>query len=162
PVMDRLKDLFGIISISPVISVATQLEDIQATALQVMSSLPQQPATFKVSAKRSWKQFPHGSHEMNHLIGGHILPNFPELKVDVHNPDLELKVDVYEDSTLIYWESISASGGLPFGSSGKAMLLLSGGIDSPVAGWLGLRKGLELEAVHFHSYPFTSQQATDK
>lgn len=162
PVIDRLKELFGIVSVSPVLSVPSNLEAIQAAALEIMSSLPKLPATFKVSAKRSWKPFPHGSHEMNHLVGGHILPRFSDLKVDVHHPELELKLDIYEDATLIYWETIPASGGFPYGTSGKAMLLLSGGIDSPVAGWLALRKGLELEAVHFHSYPFTSQQATDK
>lgn len=162
PVIDRLKELFGIVSVSPVISVPSELEAIQAAALEIMASLPKQPATFKVSAKRSWKGFAHGSHEMNHLVGGHILPRYAELKVDVHKPELELKVDIHEESTQLYWETIAASGGFPYGTSGKAMLLLSGGIDSPVAGWLALRKGLELEAVHFHSYPFTSQQATDK
>src|SRR5690606_2219643 len=81
---------------------------------------------------------------------------------DVHHPELELKLDIHEEATHIYWEKIPASGGFPYGTSGKAMLLLSGGIDSPVAGWLALRKGLELEAVHFHSFPFTSEQATDK
>lgn len=162
PVIDRLKDLFGIVSVSPVISVPSELSAIQAAATDIMASLEQSPKTFKVNAKRSWKGFPHGSHEMNHLVGGHILPQYPELKVDVHHPELQLKVDIHEEATYLYWESIAAAGGFPYGTSGKAMLLLSGGIDSPVAGWLGLRKGLELEAVHFHSYPFTSEQATEK
>ncbi|GIP16751.1 putative tRNA sulfurtransferase [Paenibacillus montaniterrae] len=162
PVIDRLKDLFGIVSVSPVISVPSELEAIQAAALDIMASLKKQPATFKVNAKRAWKGFPHGSHEMNHLVGGHILPRYPELRVDVHHPELELKLDIHEEATHLYWETIPAAGGFPYATSGKAMLLLSGGIDSPVAGWLALRKGLELEAVHFHSYPFTSEQATDK
>lgn len=162
PVIDRLKELFGIVSVSPVISVPSELEAIQAAALDIMASLEKQPATFKVNAKRGWKGFAHGSHEMNHLVGGHILPRYPDLKVDVRRPELELRIDIQEEATYLYWETIPASGGFPYGTSGKAMLLLSGGIDSPVAGWLALRKGLELEAVHFHSYPFTSQQATDK
>jgi len=162
PVMDRLKDLFGIVSISPVITVPSELSAIQAAALEVMESLPKIPATFKVNAKRGWKAFPHGSHEMNHLVGGQILPRYENMKVDVHHPELELRVDIQEEATHLYWETIPASGGFPYGTSGKAMLLLSGGIDSPVAGWLALRKGLELEAVHFHSFPFTSEQATDK
>lgn len=162
PVLDRLKDLFGIVSVSPVMSVPTDLEAIKEAAEQVMQSLEKTPATFKVNARRAWKRFPHGSHEMNHLVGSHILPKYPEMKVDVRNPELELKVEIQEEATYLYWENIPAAGGFPYGTSGKAMLLLSGGIDSPVAGWLALRKGLELEAVHFHSYPFTSQQATDK
>lgn len=162
PVIDRLKDLFGIVSVSPVISVPSELEAIQAAALDIMASLKSMPKTFKVSVKRGWKGFPHVTHEVNHLVGGHILPKYPELKVDVHNPELKLKIDIHEESTYLYWESIPAAGGFPYGTSGKAMLLLSGGIDSPVAGWLALRKGLELEAVHFHSYPFTSEQATEK
>ncbi|MCM3632267.1 MULTISPECIES: tRNA uracil 4-sulfurtransferase ThiI [Paenibacillus] len=162
PVIDRLKDLFGIVSVSPVISVPSELEAIQSAALDIMASLKSMPKTFKVSVKRGWKGFPHVTHEVNHLVGGHILPKYPELKVDVHNPELKLKIDIHEESTYLYWESIPAAGGFPYGTSGKAMLLLSGGIDSPVAGWLALRKGLELEAVHFHSYPFTSEQATEK
>jgi len=162
PVIDRLKDLFGIVSVSPVVSVPTELSAIQAAALEVMESLDWTPKTFKVNAKRAWKGFAHGSHEMNHLVGGHILPRFPELRVDVRQPELELKVDIHEEATYLYWDSIPAAGGFPYGTSGKAMLLLSGGIDSPVAGWMALRKGLELEAVHFHSYPFTSVQATEK
>lgn len=162
PVIDRLKDLFGIVSVSPVLSVPSELEQIKSTAMEIMQSLEKLPATFKINARRAWKGFPHGSHEMNHLVGSHILPQFPELKVDVRNPQLELKIDIQEEATYLFWEIIPAAGGFPYGTSGKAMLLLSGGIDSPVAGWMGLRKGLELEAIHFHSYPFTSQQATDK
>jgi len=162
PVIDRLKDLFGIISVSPVLAVKPELDAIKAAADQVMQSLERVPQTFKVNVKRAWKKFPHGSHEMNHLIGGHVLPQYPTMKVDVRQPELELKIDIQEEAAYLYWEVIAAAGGFPFGTSGKAMLLLSGGIDSPVAGWLGLRKGLELEMVHFHSYPFTSQQATDK
>lgn len=162
PVINRLRELFGITSVSPVVAVEANIDAIKAAAFDIMSSLPKLPETFKISAKRAFKRFPHGSHEMNHLIGSHLLTNFASLKVDVHHPELDLRVDVQEEAAYLYWESIPAAGGFPYGTSGKAMLMLSGGIDSPVAGWMALRKGLMLEAVHFHSFPFTSQQATDK
>lgn len=162
PIADRLKQLFGIVSISPVVSSEPELEAIRAAAMSVMNALPKPPSTFKVNAKRAWKKFPHGSQEMNHLVGAHILRAFPELSVDVRKPELELRVDIQEEAAYVFCEVIPAAGGFPYGSNGKAMLLLSGGIDSPVAGWMAMRKGLELEAVHFHSYPFTSEQAKDK
>ncbi len=162
PIIDRLKDLFGLVSLSPVISVPTELEQIQEAALKLMNDLPNMPTYFKVSAKRAWKKFPHSSHEMNHLVGSHVLRAIKELKVDVRNPEVELRVDIQEEAVYLYCEVIPAAGGFPFGTNGKAMLLLSGGIDSPVAGWMAMRKGLELEAVHFHSYPFTSDKAKDK
>lgn len=162
PIAERLKDVFGIISFSPVIGVENELESIRAAALQLMKGLEKEPATFKVSAKRAWKPFPHTSQEMNHLVGSHVLRAFSELKVDVRNPEVDLRVDIQEEATYIYNTVVMGAGGFPFGSNGKAMLLLSGGIDSPVAGWMAMRKGLELEAVHFHSYPFTSDKAKEK
>jgi thiamine biosynthesis protein ThiI len=162
PIAARLKELFGLVSLSPVRSTETELEAIRAAAMTVMNALGKPPKTFKVSVKRAWKGFPHSSHEMNHLVGSHILRAFPDLSVDVRNPEVELKVDIQEESTYVFCEVVQAVGGFPFGSNGKALLLLSGGIDSPVAGWMAMRKGLELEAVHFHSYPYTSEQAKDK
>ncbi|GLX68233.1 tRNA uracil 4-sulfurtransferase ThiI [Paenibacillus glycanilyticus] len=161
-ISERLKDVFGIVSFSPVILVDNELEKIQAAALQLMNGLEQTPATFKVSAKRAWKPFVHSSQEMNHLVGSHVLRAFADLKVDVRKPEVELRVDTYEEGTFVYNKVIAGAGGFPFGSNGKAMLLLSGGIDSPVAGWMAMRKGLKLEAVHFHSYPFTSDKAKEK
>ncbi|OUS76814.1 tRNA 4-thiouridine(8) synthase ThiI [Paenibacillus sp. MY03] len=162
PVAGRLKELFGLVSLSPVRSTESGLEEIRSAAMTVMNALGKPPKTFKVSVKRAWKGFPHSSHEMNHLVGAHILRAFPELSVDVRNPEVELKVDIQEEATYVFCEVIPAAGGFPFGSNGKALLLLSGGIDSPVAGWMAMRKGLEVEAVHFHSYPYTSEQAKDK
>lgn len=162
PITNRLKDLFGIVSLSPVVSTESDLEQIRAAALSVMRSLPEEPKTFKISAKRAWKKFPHNSQEMNHLVGGHVLRAMPNLKVNVNKPEVELRVDIQEEATYVFCEVIPAAGGFPYASNGKAMLLLSGGIDSPVAGWMALRKGLELEAVHFHSYPFTSDKAKEK
>jgi thiamine biosynthesis protein ThiI len=161
-IAERLKEIFGILSFSPVIRAVQEAEAIRDAALELMSSLKPAPKTFKVSVKRAWKQFPHDSVEMNHLIGAHVLRNTPELKVDVRNPEVELKVDIQHQHTYIYCEVEKAAGGFPLGMNGKAMLLLSGGIDSPVAGWMAMRKGLRVEAVHFHSYPFTSEQAKEK
>ncbi|AJY76344.1 tRNA uracil 4-sulfurtransferase ThiI [Paenibacillus beijingensis] len=161
-VAERLKDVFGLSSFSPVKRAEPELESIRDTALDVMRSLSSVPSTFKVSVRRGWKEFHHDSQQMNHLVGSHVLRAIPALKVDVRSPQVELRVDIQYEGAYIYCESIAGAGGFPYGTSGKALLLLSGGIDSPVAGWLALRKGLELEAVHFHSYPFTSEQAKQK
>jgi tRNA uracil 4-sulfurtransferase len=161
-IADRLKDVFGIVSFSRVLRCGHDLEDIRGVALQVMQEVVPAPRTFKVTVKRAWKPFPHDSQEMNHLVGAHVLRNTPELKVDVRQPDTELRVDIQPEGTYVYAGVQQAAGGFPLGMNGKAMLLLSGGIDSPVAGWMAMRKGLEVEAVHFHSYPFTSEQAQEK
>ncbi|MFB9280030.1 tRNA uracil 4-sulfurtransferase ThiI [Cohnella cellulosilytica] len=162
PVAERLKDIFGVLSFSPVIGSELELEAIRENSLKLIRNLSVPPSTFKVSVNRGWKQYPHNSIEMNHLVGSHVLRNTPDLKVDVRRPDVELKVDIQKDMAYIYCEVVKGAGGFPLGMNGKAMLLLSGGIDSPVAGWMAMRKGLRVEAVHFHSYPFTSEQAKDK
>jgi thiamine biosynthesis protein ThiI len=158
----RLKDVFGIVSFSRVIRCGHDLQDIRETALRAIRSMDPAPRTFKMTVRRGWKGYPHDSQEMNHLVGAHVLRNTPELKVDVHHPEVELKVEIQPEGTYIYASVEEGAGGFPLGMNGKAMLLLSGGIDSPVAGWMAMRKGLEIEAVHFHSYPFTSEQAKEK
>ncbi|WP_123039836.1 tRNA uracil 4-sulfurtransferase ThiI [Cohnella candidum] len=162
PAAERLKDVFGIVSFSRVIRCGHDLQDIRETALQAIRQVEPAPKTFKMTVRRAWKAYPHDSQEMNHLVGAHVLRNTPDLKVDVRNPDTELKVDIQPEGTYVYASVEQAAGGFPLGMNGKAMLLLSGGIDSPVAGWMAMRKGLEIEAVHFHSYPFTSEQAKEK
>lgn len=157
-----LKNVFGIVSFSPVLKSEPELEAIREASLALMRRITPSPRTFKVTVKRGWKSFPHTSQEMNHLVGSHILRNTPQLKVDVRNPEAELRIDIQFEGTFIYCEVERGAGGFPLGMNGKAMLLLSGGIDSPVAGWMAMRKGLSIEAVHFHSYPFTSEQAKDK
>ncbi|MWC27471.1 tRNA uracil 4-sulfurtransferase ThiI [Paenibacillus sp. MMS18-CY102] len=161
-VADALRDVFGLVSFSPVKRTDAELDAIQATALDVFRAHGKQPETFKVTVKRGWKQFPHDSMEMNHLVASHVLRETPELKVNIRNPEVELRVDIQKEAAYVYCDTEAGAGGFPYGANGKAMLLLSGGIDSPVAGWLGMRKGLELEAVHFYSYPFTSEQAKEK
>jgi len=165
PYEEALKDLkriFGLSSISPTYQAPLELKAIQETALSIMQELPKPPKTFKVSVKRVNKSFPHDSQEMNRLVGGYVLQAMPDLTVDVHRPDIELRLELREERALLFAEVIEGAGGYPQGTNGKAMLLLSGGIDSPVAGWLAMRKGVELEAVHFHSYPFTSERAKEK
>jgi thiamine biosynthesis protein ThiI len=100
--------------------------------------------------------------EMNHLVGGYILKNSEDLKVDVHQPDVVLQVEIRQDGVFLSCKNVSGNGGLPVGTGGKAMLMLSGGIDSPVAGWMTMKRGVRIEGVHFHSYPFTSEQAKQK
>ncbi|AOZ94583.1 tRNA uracil 4-sulfurtransferase ThiI [Paenibacillus crassostreae] len=161
--IQALKKVFGIASISPVIVCKSDLEDILRTSHQYLQDMNiQNDTTFKVSARRVWKKFPHSSHEMNHLVGSHLLKEFQMLNVMMNHPELELRVEIRETETYIFYVVIPAVGGFPRGSNGKAMLLLSGGIDSPVAAWSSMRKGLTIECVHFYSYPFTSQLAKDK
>ncbi|GMK40112.1 putative tRNA sulfurtransferase [Paenibacillus sp. CCS19] len=157
-----LRDVFGLVSFSPVKKAEAELDAIRDTALAVFRANKGPKSTFKVTVKRGWKQFPHDSMEMNHLIASHVLRETPELKVDIRNPEVELRVDIQQGAAYVYCDVEQGAGGFPYGANGKGLLLLSGGIDSPVAGWLGMRKGLTLEAVHFHSYPFTSEQAKEK
>lgn len=161
-IAERLKDVYGISSFSPILRTVSDLEEIRRTAVEVMSSLPKLPATFKVVVKRVDKNFPHDTTELNHLVGGHVLRAFPDLKVNVREPEVELRIEIQPEGTYVFSEIVPAAGGYPYGTNGKAVLLLSGGIDSPVAGYLAMRQGLELEAVHFHSYPFTSEKAKEK
>ncbi|MGW8957133.1 tRNA uracil 4-sulfurtransferase ThiI [Paenibacillus sp. NPDC055715] len=162
-IIQVLQKVFGITTISPVKMAPVELDTIIETAVALMRELnPTEGTTFKVNARRVWKGFAHSSHEMNHWIGSPVLREFPVLKVDVRQPDIELRVEVREQAAYIFSDIITAVGGYPLGTNGKAMLLLSGGIDSPVAGWSSMRRGLEIECVHFYSYPFTSERAKEK
>nr|WP_280521229.1 tRNA uracil 4-sulfurtransferase ThiI [Paenibacillus mangrovi] len=161
--IEELKKIFGIISISPVVVCPSQLDKIVETSTSFLENLDlQKETTFKVTARRVWKAFPHPSQEMNHLVGSPLLKKFTMLKVSMKDPELQLRVEIREQGTYIYCEVIPAVGGFPRGSNGKGMLLLSGGIDSPVAGFTSMRRGLEVECVHFYSYPFTSLKAKEK
>lgn len=158
----RLKKVFGIVSISPVVEVEPDMENIRQAALEEVRRLYSDGATFKVETKRADKRFPLKSPEVSREVGGWLLKNVPGLTVDVHQPDLLLEVEIREDGAYIFTEKLPGPGGLPVGVSGKALLLLSGGIDSPVAGWYALKRGVTLEAVHFHSPPFTSERSREK
>src|SRR5699024_5937673 len=118
--------------------------------------------TFKVVSRRVDKTFPIQSQEFNHILGGHLLKNTTGITVDVHNPDVEINVEVRNEGTYITSQVIKGLGGLPVGSSSKTLLMMSGGIDSPVAGYLAMKRGVEIEAIHFHSPPYTSDRAKQK
>lgn len=159
----RLTKIFGIASVSPVMRISSEYDIIKKTSVDIISELLGRKLykTFKVEAKRGDKKFPLNSPQICADLGGYILDKFPKLRVDVHNPDFIFYVEVRED-TYLYSEIIPSVKGLPTGTGGLATLLLSGGIDSPVAGWMIAKRGVEIEAVYFHSYPYTSDRAKNK
>ncbi|WP_040207626.1 tRNA uracil 4-sulfurtransferase ThiI [Neobacillus jeddahensis] len=161
-VIGKLKNVFGIQSFSPAIKVDRDVEVLKQTSLELVTSLYNEGETFKITPKRSDKAFELNTDGINHAIGGHLLQNIPGLKVDVKNPDINLRIEVRKEAIYLSCEIIQGAGGLPVGSSGKAMLMLSGGIDSPVAGYMAMKRGLEIEAVHFFSPPFTSERSKEK
>lgn len=157
-IVEELKTVFGLIGVSKAVEVDTSEENIFAYASSISLS-----GTFRVNAKRADKKFSLSSMELERKLGEVILTHNENLKVDLHNPEHIVYVEIrFNNKTYIYYETIKCAGGLPLGSAGKALLLLSGGIDSPVAGYLMAKRGLKLEAVHFHSYPYTSEQAKEK
>ncbi len=160
--IERLQKIFGIVSISPVENVPLDPAKIQEKAVKVLLQSISTPFSFKVEARRANKNFPLTSPEINQEIGGYILNQIPASKVDVHNPDLILYIEIREEEAYIFHHFYPGAKGLPVGVSGKALMLLSGGIDSPVAGWMGMKRGLEVEALHFHSFPFTSERSREK
>ncbi|SFC57907.1 thiamine biosynthesis protein ThiI [Bacillus sp. OV322] len=157
-----LKEVFGIQSLSPALKTGLDIEEVKNAALFYLSQLSGSIETFKISTRRADKTYPYNTDEMNHALGGHLLRNMDGLKVDVRNPDLNLRVEIRQDAIYLTGEIIPGAGGLPFGSSGKAMLMLSGGIDSPVAGFLSMKRGLDIECIHFYSPPFTSERSKQK
>lgn len=156
----KLQTVFGIVSVSPVLKRDLNLEQIMAGAAIVVQDTAGK--TFKVEARRPNKSFPIASPELCRTLGGHILQSFSHLTVDVHNPDFILNVEIRLEGAFLYSQVIPCPGGLPAGSSGKGLLLLSGGIDSPVAGFLSMKRGVKIEGLHFHSYPFTSERSKEK
>lgn len=164
PVIKAITKVFGVASVSQAVEAPSDLEDIGEEAVKYMLKLIEEKGvkTFKVEAKRADKNFPVKSPEIGRIIGAKVLIGCKVLKVDVHNPDVLLHVDVRHDKTYIYDGKITGLGGLPLGTNGKGMTLLSGGIDSPVATWMMAKRGMMIEAVHFHSYPYTSERARAK
>lgn len=160
-VINSLTKVFGIVSISPAYRVENDLNIIKDKALELLNSDKKNIKTFKVETKRGNKDFPMKSPEISREVGAHILINTENIKVDVHRPETIVHIEIRENS-YIYNQIIPGLGGLPVGSNGKAALLISGGIDSPVAGYMIAKRGVELIAVHFHSFPFTSDRAKDK
>ena len=163
-VIQDISRVFGVASVSHAAEVASDLDVIYEAAGEYMADLMKSRniATFKVEAKRADKSFPVESPEISKRVGGAVLKRCKVLKVDVHQPDCVLYVNVRHGYTYIYADKIKGFGGLPLGTNGKGMVLLSGGIDSPVAAWMMAKRGMVIEAVHFHSYPYTSERAQEK
>ena len=154
--------VFGIVAIARCAVCEKTMEDIARVAREYVPQFLEGKKTFKVEAKRSDKGFPLDSMAISREIGGEILEAYPRIRVDVHNPDVIVKVEIREFGAYISAGQFKGAGGMPVGSNGKGLLLLSGGIDSPVAGWMMAKRGVRLDAIHFESFPYTSERAREK
>lgn len=161
--VDALKRVFGIVGICPVVRLEDKgFEELKKSIVSYMDEMyPDKNITFKVEARRGKKSYPKTSMEINCDLGEAILEAFPEIRVDVHKPDVKLNLEV-RDEIYVYSEIIPGAGGMPVGTNGKAMLLLSGGIDSPVAGYMIAKRGVAIDATYFHAPPYTSERAKQK
>lgn len=161
-VFPKLEKVFGIQSFSPSIRVEKNMPAIREM-VQVMIKQAYQPGqTFKITAKRSDHHFELDSNELNRELGGAVFEVFPDIKVQMKKPDINIRVEIRQEAAYLSYETIRGAGGLPVGTAGRGMLMLSGGIDSPVAGYLAMKRGVEIEAVHFASPPYTSEQSLQK
>ena len=162
-VIQALSHVFGIVGICPVVLIEDKgFDDLAKAVIDYLNQVyPDKNLTFKVQARRARKNYPMDSMELNAALGEKILDAFPEMKVDVHHPDVLLCVEIREEIN-IYSKEIKGPGGMPVGTNGKAMLLLSGGIDSPVAGYMIAKRGVGIDAVYFHAPPYTSERAKQK
>lgn len=160
----HLKRVFGLVGICPVVRLTdTGFEGLKKDVVAYMDeTYPDKNLTFKVETRRAKKSYPKNSMEISRDLGEAVLYAFPEIRVDVHHPDVMLNVEVRTDGIYVYSQVIPGAGGMPVGTNGKAMLLLSGGIDSPVAGYMIAKRGVEIEAVYFHAPPYTSERAKQK
>lgn len=158
-VLDRLKKVFGVHSYSLALKVNSNIDEIAEASKKVCSAY----GTFKVETHRADKTFPLNSMQLSAEIGGRLLDANSNIKVDVHNPDFIVSIDLRENGTaLVFNENLKGAGGMPVGTSGTGMLLISGGIDSPVAGHMIAKRGMNINCIHFHSYPYTNLQAREK
>ncbi len=162
--LDKIKkvidNIFGIHMYHIAYIVDTNIEELKNKLLDVMKS--ENFKTFKIETKRSDKTFPYNSMEINPILGGYLLKNINNISVDVHNPDILVKIEIRDKHSYIYTNSYKGSGGYPIGTQAKGMLMLSGGIDSPVAGYLAMKRGIKLDAVYFEAIPHTSLDARNK
>lgn len=161
-VLERLKPIFGIQNFSPVMRLERDMEQVKKTAVAMVQELYTEGKTFKISTRRSDHEFELDTNDINQLLGAEVLKNVEGITVQVKKPDIDLRVEIRKEGFFLSSQTILGAGGLPVGSSGKGMLMLSGGIDSPVAGYLTMKRGVEVEAVHFHSPPYTSPRALQK
>jgi len=163
-IIAALSKVFGVHSLTPAYEVEKDIDAIAAEAIRQMDEyiLENGKKSYKVDTKRSDKRFPMKSNEISAEIGGRILEHDPSLVVDIHKPEMRVFVEIRDKAAYVYTKVIPGQGGMPIGSNGKAMLLISGGIDSPVAGYMVAKRGVRLSAVHYYSFPYTSERARDK
>ena len=161
-IIPLLQKIFGIQNFSPSIRVEKDIEVIKAKAQEMMCEIYTGKETFKITAKRSDHDFVQTSDELNQTLGNAIFDIFPNIKAQMKQPDINLRLEIRMGGAYLSYETIQGAGGLPVGTAGKGMLMLSGGIDSPVAGYFSMKRGVEIEAVHFASPPYTSEQALQK
>ncbi len=161
-VIPKLSKVFGIQNFSPSIRIEKEMPAIRAMVQEVVREVYTPGKTFKITAKRSDHSFELDSNGLNQELGGAVIEAIPEIQVQMKKPDINLRIEIRKDAAYLSYETIRGAGGLPVGTSGRGMLMLSGGIDSPVAGYLAMKRGVEVEAVHFSSPPYTSEQALQK
>ena len=160
PIIKKLQKIFGIHSIVLAYKSNNNIEELEKNIIDIVKNISFH--TFKVETKRSNKNFPISSMDFNHKIGGLVLKNIPNISVDVHNPDYTLKIEIRDNFTYLYGQEYKGAGGYPVGVAGKGLLMLSGGIDSPVAGYLAMKRGIKIECIYFESPPHTSEMAKNK
>ena len=161
-VIEKVKPIFGIQSISPVYIVEKDMEVAKKVVLDLLSQEDLEDKTFKIMTKRSDHTFEMDTNQINLFLGDAVLEAFPDIKVQLKQPDITVRIDVRREHLMVSLKTIQGAGGLPVGTSGRVMLMLSGGIDSPVAGYLAMKRGMEIQCVHFASPPYTSPQALEK
>lgn len=161
-IMPRLTKVFGIQTFSPSIRVEKSMPDIREMVQTIIKDVYIPGQTFKITSKRSDHSFELDSNELNQVLGTAVFDIYPEIKVQMKKPDINIRVEIRKKGAYLSYETIRGAGGLPVGTAGRGMLMLSGGIDSPVAGYLSMKRGVEVEAVHFASPPYTSEQALQK
>lgn len=159
---EKIGKIFGIVAYTRACIVEKDLDAIKEAAAEYLQEQLDSCSVFKVESKRADKKFPYKSPEISNQVGGYLLEKYPHLSVDVHNPEVVVRVEVREKGAYIHGDPIPGAGGIPVGSGGKAAILISGGIDSPVAAWMMARRGVELTAIHFASPPYTSERAHEK
>jgi len=159
----RLQKVFGIYSLSPVRESTRDIQDIKEAALSVLLAALPNGGSFKVETKRADKSFPLESLAVSQEVASYLFDNIDErYRADMHHPERTVNIEIRLEGVFVYGEVIAGAGGLPVGCSGKGLLLLSGGIDSPVAGWMAMKRGVTIEAIHFYSFPFTGEKSKEK
>ncbi len=160
--IQKLSRVFGVASVSLVRETELDIEDIKTLAAEITKKISSDDIAFKIETRRANKKFPYPSPEINRIIGAHLQELNPNLVVDLKKPSFILSIEIGYSKAYLYITSTAGPGGLPVGITGRSLLMLSGGIDSPVAGWLSMKRGLFVEALHFHSFPFTSRRSQEK